>query len=429
MFKAKSPKFAPVLTLASLIGPISSLAKQSGFLLRTPRKISPEGFLLSLLKSVCCGQASLNQLAMFFGDDQPDSPSKQAVHRRLGEASSRFLRAVLDRLMTSRLLPESGDQRRIFNRVLVEDSSQFKTHRSNHQSLPGMGNGSGSTAGGKVDSCIEMTHLQPILTRHTAARVQDRALGPDVLEHVKPGDLVLRDMGYFSLKDFSTIELQGAFWLSRLHALVKAKLANGKSLEEHLRSTPRNQIDTEVWLGEKGHKARIIAIRVEDALCAQRRRRRRAKSKKQGHAPRKESILRDEWSIYVTNIPQELLSSEAIVQLYAARWSIEIQFRSWKQATKVEAALNRITNRHHLDALLLAAMIFQVLSLRIAKELRRCSKGIRVSIEKVADWLCLRLLCVHSMTSVLPVDLRHLGHDRRKRTLLSDSLDSILCLS
>lgn len=67
VFKAKSLKSAPAVTLKSMIGPLESVARQTKFLVRSPRKISPGGFLLSLLKSVCSGQASLNQVAMFIG--------------------------------------------------------------------------------------------------------------------------------------------------------------------------------------------------------------------------------------------------------------------------------------------------------------------------------------------------------------------------
>lgn len=316
----------------------------------------------------------------------------------------------------------------MFARILVEDTSQFKTHRFNHESYPGMGNGRGATAGSKIDSCIDLMSSRSILATQTAARVQDRTLGPQLMEHVQTNDLVLRDMGYFSLRDFAAIEAKNALWLSRLHALVHAILPNGETSEDHLKTPSLCELDMGVRLGETGHKARLIAVRVDDEVCAERRRRRRAKSKKQGHTPRKKSLLRDEWSIYVTNIPLPLLSAESIVRLYATRWSIEIQFRSWKQSTKMGAALNRITNRHHLEALILAVMIFQVLSLRITREFQTRSK-LPLGIEKTSDWLTGQILSISSMTSAFSNDLRHLCHDRRKRILLRESLDTILAQS
>lgn len=45
------------------------------------------------------------------------------------------------------------------------------------------------------------------------------------------GDLVLRDMGYFSLGEFSAIEERGAWWLTRLPLTTGVMLENGGSLE------------------------------------------------------------------------------------------------------------------------------------------------------------------------------------------------------
>lgn len=429
MFKAKSLKSAPAATLESMIGALEPVARETGFWVRSPRKISPAGFLLSLLKSVCCGQASLNQLAMFFGRGDLASPSRQAVHKRLGKASNRFLRVVLDKLLDWKCHASTNGEAGLFARVLLQDSSQFKTHRANHESYPGLGNNSGPTAGSKTDSCTDIMSSQPLLAEQTAARVQDRVLGPKLLEHVAANDLVLRDMGYFALKDFRQIEAKKAFWLSRLPSLVNATLPDGRSLEEFLKSSPAHEVDLEVALGADRHKVRLIALRVTHEVCAMRRRQRRAKSKKQGHTPQKKSLLRDHWSIYVTNIPKDKLDATAAVRLYSTRWSVEIQFRAWKQSTKVEAALNRITNRYHLEAILLSAMIFQVLTVKLVQMIGHHHRRSIFSIEKVADWLACHLLSISSLTEGLSHDPRHLSHDKRKRPFLRDSLRSILALS
>jgi hypothetical protein len=47
-------------------------------------------------------------------------------------------------------------------------------------------------------------------------------------------NLVLRDMGYFSLSEFTAIELLGAWWLTRPPLTTGAMLVDGRSLEKHL---------------------------------------------------------------------------------------------------------------------------------------------------------------------------------------------------
>jgi IS4 transposase len=39
--------------------------------------------------------------------------------------------------------------------------------------------------------------------------------------------------------------------------------------------------------------------------------------------------------------------------IYRARWAVEIQFRAWKQVLNLDKALNRKSNEHHLQALVL----------------------------------------------------------------------------
>ena len=55
--------------------------------------------LLTLLRSVIKGDASLNHLAMQLGSFQSKSMSRQAMHKRFTKASSAFLLGVYQRLI------------------------------------------------------------------------------------------------------------------------------------------------------------------------------------------------------------------------------------------------------------------------------------------------------------------------------------------
>lgn len=430
MFKAKSLKSAPAATLEPLFGSLDSIARQTGFAARTHRKISPAGLLMSLLKSVCCGQASLNQLAMFVGYSDDDAPSRQAVHKRLGKTSSAFLQGVLNEMLLERVDSASQTAAFHFGRILVQDSAQFTTYPSNHESYPGFGNCRGITAGCKVDTSFDLVSMQPVTAQQGPATTQDRVLGPKLTDSIQANDLVLRDMGYFSLASFKLIEQSNAFWLSRLPTSVKVTLPDNESLERYLKRTRRRTIDLQVVAGrEVQHHVRLVAVRVSDDVYARRRRQRRAKSKSQGHTPRSKSLFRDKWSIYVTNIDAQQLCATAVTKLYGLRWSVEIEFRAWKQSTKVQAALNRITNQHHLEALILASLIFHVLTLRLIQGFQQREQGRTFSSEKTADWLAIQILAARSFDDPLFIDLRHLSHERRKRSLLIETLSILRSLS
>jgi hypothetical protein len=70
------------------------------------------------------------------------------------------------------------------------------------------------------------------------------------------------------------------------------------------------------------------------------------------------------WSLYITNVPPELLSLEEAVRLYRVRWQIELIFKVWKS----EAQLDRVAGRRRprilceLYAKLIGVVITHVLS-------------------------------------------------------------------
>ncbi|MBJ8050393.1 transposase, partial [Bacillus cereus group sp. N18] len=44
----------------------------------------------------------------------------------------------------------------------------------------------------------------------------DKTFGTECLDTLRPGDLCIRDLGYFSLKDLDQMDQRGVFYVSRL---------------------------------------------------------------------------------------------------------------------------------------------------------------------------------------------------------------------
>lgn len=101
-----------------------------------------------------------------------------------------------------------------------------------------------------------------------AATEQDKSIGKEFVIGVRRGDLVLRDMGYFSLSEFSAIELLEAWWLTRLPLTTGVVLADGRALEKHLKSFQGDIIDMDAIVGEQGKKCRLVAMRAAPEIPA-----------------------------------------------------------------------------------------------------------------------------------------------------------------
>jgi len=418
MLDAKPLLRRPSITLSKLMPDLDGIARRTGFIQRRSRKFSAHGFLLTVLKAVAKSEASFNQMAVNLAGHEPLALSRQALHRRLDDKAIGFLQAVLD-LIVRKGNSDSGTDGAPFGRILIEDATQFRMHPSNHAHYRAVANNSGPTSGGKVDFVFNLLDGQPLLPVHTEGHVQDRTLGPRILDLVKPRDLVLRDLGYFDLKAFQVIEAKGAWWLSRLHGQAGVVLPDGRSLEALLTSTDRNVVDCQAYLTVRKHPVRLVAFRSSEEVASRRRQEKKTKRKLNGTNASKASLIREGWTIYVTNLPVDTCPPERIFSLYRQRWAIEIQFRAWKQSLSMRRVLNRITSLHHLRAMLLAAIIHATLLCKVMPALER-AMGKPASLEKAALWLCSRLKELPRLETLMHFDHRHLVPDRRKRRRLSE---------
>jgi hypothetical protein len=260
------------------------------------------------------------------------------------------------------------------------------------------------------------------------ATEQDRELGKDVVDLVGKGDLILRDMGYFSLGEFARIEARRAFWLSRLPVSVKACDEQGRSLETILRTTKANRIDCGMFTAGSLQPARLVAVRAAPEIARERRRKRREQARRNGKQPGKNALLRDGWHILITNVPADVMSAEELTTLYSARWQIEIIFRAWKQSGHLVQALARRSNPFHLQCLMYAALLQIILTLKVAGLLRRIHRQHQLSIEKIAKDLAAFILTLRRLLDfpAYDPDPRHLKMDKRSRKSLHQTAASCL---
>ncbi len=401
---------------------LDAIARKSKLIIRSSRKFSAGGFLLALLRSVTKGDASLNHLAMQLGSFESETMSRQGMHKRFSPASSSFLLGVFQGLLKdkSRTVFE-GLEDAPFHRVLIEDSTVISMAKSNAGNFPNNGNGRVATAGCKCLLLADLLSGDVLSSQLHNARDSDQALAHEILDHCRQGDLVVRDMGFFNLSALHRIESREAFWISRLPASVALTTGDGTELRDLLRTTRGNRIDLKVWIGRDARTripCRLVATRLSDADAAKHRRMRKREARKRGSTASKEGLLRDGWRLLVTNLPRHAITARKLNDIYALRWSIEIQFRALKQSCQISRALTHKSDFFHLEALVLAAMIYQILALNLHRHLcQRHGLGGWLSIEKISDYFSIHLLALdpENLDAPFAPDIRHVRHERRRR--------------
>ncbi len=398
---------------------LEAIARETGLIQRSSHKFSAAGFLLGLLQSVTKGDTSLNHIVMHLSAFVRESMTRQAIHQRFGPASSAFLLGVINTVLTSRFPTLRRDlQGGLFRRILIEDSVVVSMAKSNAENFPNNGNGRFETAGCKCLLLVDLLCGKPLDLQLHAARQADQSLAFESVDPCRKGDLIIRDMGFFSIDALREIERRNAFYISRLPASVSLRSTDETALGKLLKNTKGNRIDRAALLGREGLSCRLVAFRLSKARAAANRRHVRREAKRRGVTPNKETLERAGWRILVTNIDSDQLSARRISNLYCLRWSIEIKFRAFKQSCQLSRGLQHQSGYHHIEAMVLAAMIFQLLTLNLDAMLAaRSEYAASISIEKLSDAFSIHLMRITSdnQTWAFEPDPRHLKYDRRKR--------------
>jgi len=412
---------------------LDQAARKTTFIQRQSAKFSAAGYLFSLIKSILTGKASFNQLAAGLKKSETRSLSKQAVWKRTNRLAVSFMLDALSLAMQEkwqRSFSRSPGLTRHFRRILVQDSTQQKLPKSNHEHFPAHGNGKSVTAGVKVDLAIDLLHGHTVLANLHGATEQDRDLGKNLVDLARKRDLILRDRGYFVINEFRLMAKKGAYWLSRVPSNLLISDQDGAALDDLLEKEKGNLVDLIVLLGEEKYEARLTAIRASQAVAEKNLREARERAASQSKTLSKAQRIRCQWHIVVSNIAREMLSAKQISELYRCRWNIEIIFRAWKQSANLSKALNRKSNEDHFQVLMLAGMIYQVMSLSLLALMRtHVPKSKRISYEKVFDhfseWIT-ECRCFAEIWSFDP-DPRHITMEsRRDRHPLEDTWIQLL---
>lgn len=412
---------------------LNAFAVDSGLIQRRSGKFSAEAFLLSLLGCVTSGMGSLNQMCARLASMCPESMVRQSLAGRFNQYSTSFLIKVLFHLIAKR---NSTAIRRMegmpFKRLLIEDSTFLKMGKGNEAAFPASGNQHGATSGVKVDFGFDLLTGNVIGHTINSANEPDQSIGKEFISHVREKDLVLRDMGYFAHSEFREIQRRGAFWLSRLPDGVKVVDYSGLPLEKLLAKARGRVVDTTVTVGTEKFTCRLVAVRADDTTVNFRLRKmhKMAEERQGGAKLGKRQIIRSKWHIMLTNLKWVDVKVGKLAEIYRARWSIEIQFRAWKQSFDMHKLLNRKSNIWHIEALLLASMIAHQIAFKLAGaielKLARMKPGGEacMSYEKFYDFLAQLILTVQSIGGIFNfgVDLRHISRDKRARECLSQSI-------
>lgn len=410
-----------------------NLARTSGFLQRTPRKIDACGLLAAICAQCLNGSPSYNDLAASMEASCPDcGPSRQAVALRLGDPFATFIETLLGEVIARRIagddtLPESLSERFFgYNRVLVQDSTVIKLPSHLFAEFSGVSNGHSNLCNARIQATYDLISCRLVAFSIDPYTKNDRAAAPELI--LQDGDLVLRDRGYLILDEIRRHRAAGADCIYRHQTgtiYLDPESLKPINLPARLRNEPT--LDIEVLLNNPARTpVRLVAAPVSEETANLRRM--KAKKETKGRNPSKAVLELMDWTIFITTIPRTLADFARILAVYGLRWRIEIIFKAWKSHMSFHL-LHRVS-KLQVEILLKARLLLitcatNILHGPLAAALRS-RYGRRLSLLKFMRYLSLApanflraLRCLSSGDALTHIFLkalvRYCCYDKRKR--------------
>lgn len=358
---------------------VEQIARETKFYKAEPRKINITNLMLGFFSMALIGKNEYSKWAEHIAILIGGTVSKVALWKRMNREQVQCLQAILEetfKIKVYRQYLSSKNDIALFSpfgEVYLQDSTII--------SLPDelYGIYKGSVTKGKQKSSIRVQAVYGLLSGTFKEfslggfTENDQGASGDIINLLNPGDLIIRDLGYFVLKVFKAIDAVKAFFLSRYRYGVNiydAKTGEQIYLSEIL---DRDVVDIEVLLGASERlKCRLVAVKLPGHIAAERRRKaKNNRDKRLNH--NKEYMESLSWSIFVTNIDEKIWGPEKIINAYRIRWHIEIIFKGWKSHFNMVALVpeppksNRNSEKylesykHRIDSAIFMMLIFIIM--------------------------------------------------------------------
>lgn len=197
---------------------------------------------------------------------------------------------------------------------------------------------------------------------------------------IQPGDILVADGAYSRARQLAAVEAAGAFCLTRFsprHLPVFAAQAPT--------DTPEFRVDVEGWLrglrpgrsqrhgvvlaDGKRVAVRLIAVALPDEQAEALRRQKQRQARDKGRHLSEQALFFAGFHLLVTTLPEKRWPLDLAVELYQARWQIEILFKRIKQVLDTHRLPCRCPRT--AQAMIAALLVAWLLIEDEASELRR----------------------------------------------------------
>ncbi|MBJ8026035.1 MULTISPECIES: IS4 family transposase [Bacillus] len=304
--------------------------------------------------------------------------SPEGLNKRFNEKSVLFLKHIFSLLLQQKVCEQTHISSQLythFKRIRIMDATMFQVPNTLEHIYPGSG-GCAQTAGIKIQLEYDLHSGQFLNFQVGPGKNNDKTFGTECLDTLRPGDLCIRDLGYFSLEDLDQMDQRGTYYISRLKLNTNVYVKNPspeyfkngtiKKQSEYIQINVMqilNQLQPgetieyqQAYIGDKQQLfSRLVFHRLTAAQLQKRLKKIAEKEKLKHRTYSEKSKLVAGLNVYVTNAPWEWVPMEQVHELYTLRWQIEIVFKTWKSLFDIDHC--RTVKRERIECHLYGKLI------------------------------------------------------------------------
>ncbi len=253
-----------------------------------------------------------------------------------------------------------------FERVSVEDCTVVALPASLATDYPGCGGGGGdddrAQAALKMYVRLDLTNGQVTDLAFQPGKQPDVTAGQQAAA-LPAGSLRLKDLGFFDGDVLRRDSKAGVHWISRLPSHVTLRAGGGpfESIAAFLERQSGDAVDESVAVGrERPLRCRLLAVRCPEEVRQKRLRSLAKQASKKGRPVSERQRTLCGWTVLITDLAAERLTTAEAWVLYRARWQIELLFKLWKSQGQLAQSAGKRGDRVLCEVLAkLLAMLVQ----------------------------------------------------------------------
>lgn len=334
---------------------LEEIAREVGFVQRKGKLQAWHFLFLCSFIGIDVAKDTLSTLCSKIGAKLKIIVSSQAIDQRFTQKCVEFIKKIFKKLLKDTIksrvrIPNKFDG--YFNRIRILDSTGFQLPEKFKEIYPGSG-GNSTSAGAKIQLEFDLKSGEFINIEVKSGKDNDCTYGKSIRNTIAEFDLILRDLGYFNLDDYEDINKKGAFYISRakLNTAIYT-LRSSDEMEYYKNGLPkkssmRKRIDfseimkdmkegetieiKEAFVGEdKMLPVRLIVYKHTEKELEKIMTTAIKDSTRKGKAKSEKTMNLLGICIFITNIPNEILTANQFHEVYSLRWQVELIFKTWK---------------------------------------------------------------------------------------------------